>query len=142
MEAGVLDTLGDVRKDKIGRLVNQALATAYLLTGSGERAEASVEAGMGSWDPDDQPERLLQSVAAAAVKYVETDVDDWRLSSELQSVMSLSREPRRSFVLRVLLGLPPQVCARLLRVNVEELKENVLSALQQLPLLRKLNPQE
>lgn len=129
MESGVLDTPVEARA------LNQAFVMAYLLTGSTADSEFSVMKALDSSGLDGGPGELLKSVAGAAVKFPGTGSDEWPLPGELRGVMRLPLEPRRSYVLRILMGLPSHVCGRLLGLNSEEVQGHVSAALQQLPAL-------
>ena len=89
-------------KQAIEDIVGRAFLTAHLLTGNMEQAESATIAAIDSWNPDDETEEVL-------------DVAGPCHPVELQRVLRLARPLRRCFVLRVLVGLPPRVCAKLLR---------------------------
>ena len=48
--------------------------------------------------------------------------------------------PRECFVLRILVGLSPEVCAELLDISLTEFEEARYEALNQLPLLFSFKP--
>ena len=112
-------------KQAIEDIVGRAFLTAHLLTGNMEQAESATIAAIDSWNPDDETEEVLfqktlAMAARASIKRVplssnEPDVAGSCLPVELQRVLRLARPRRRCFVLRVLVGLPPRVCAKLLR---------------------------
>ena len=112
-------------KQAIEDIVGRAFLTAHLLTGNVEQAESATIAAIDSWNPDDETEEVLfeKALAMAARTRIkpassywnEPDVAGSCLPVELQRVLRLARPLRRCFVLRVLVGLPPRVCAKLLR---------------------------
>jgi hypothetical protein len=55
---------------------------------------------------------------------------------ELQRLFMLQPLPRHCFVLRVLVGLTPEVCAELLEISVSEFEGALYAALIELPLHR------
>jgi len=132
MAPELLDAGTEVREHDIGQALDKALLTAYLLTGSMERAEAAVVEGIGLWDPHDRSEALFQTVVHAAVERQGKDTADWPLPVELQSVLGLPPELRRCFVLRILMGLPRQACGRLLRLDARAVNQHTCSALKRL----------
>ena len=112
-------------KQAIEDIVGRAFLTAHLLTGNMDQAESATMAAIDSWNPDDETEEVLfeKALAMAARARIkpassywnEPDVAGSCLPVELQRVLRLARPLRRCFVLRVLVGLPPRVCAKLLR---------------------------
>jgi len=112
-------------KHAIEDIVGRAFLTALLLTGNTDQAESATMAAIDSWNPDDETEEVLfqktlAMAARAPIKRApsssnEPDVAGSCLPVELQRVLKLARPLRRCFVLRVLVGLPPRVCAKLLR---------------------------
>ena len=55
------------------------------------------------------------------------------LPLELQSVANLAPFPRRCFVLRLLVGLPSELCARLVNLEIAQVKKTTTIALSELP---------
>jgi len=112
-------------KQAIDDIVGRAFLTALLLTGNTDQAESATMAAIDSWNPDDETEEVLfeKALAMAARARIEPASSYWNerdvagscLPVELQRVLRLARPLRRCFVLRVLVGLPPRVCAKLLR---------------------------
>jgi DNA-directed RNA polymerase specialized sigma24 family protein len=120
-------------------LVDHALLTAHLLTGSFQQAEEATLGAIGSWRPDEEPdEALFQSVLnAAAQAEVEPnpnslDSSASYLPNELKAVLRLAPQLRRCFVLRILAGLPAQACARLLSLHSDLVERYTCDALQSL----------
>jgi hypothetical protein len=123
----------------IARMLDRALLTAHLLTGSLEQAEKATLEALDSWNPDDEPEEeLLQHVLDAAARaQVEPNPDHpdssgSYLPSELNAVLRLAPQLRRCFVLRILAGLPTDVSARLLGLRSEQVDEYTCAGLQSL----------
>jgi DNA-directed RNA polymerase specialized sigma24 family protein len=121
------------------RLVDRALLTAHLLTGSFQQAEEATLDAIDSWRPDHQPEEaLFQTVLNAAARAeVEPnpnslDSSTSYLPNELQAVLRLAPQLRRCFVLRILAGLPAQACARLLSLHSDLVERYTCDALQSL----------
>ena len=121
--------------------VSRALLTAYLLTASVEQAETAVEAALASWDGDNGSEEgLFQAVLSAAVRsqvggttsLEKPDSARVFLPSELRTVLDLSWQLRRCFVLRMLVGLSVQMSARLLDLHPRHVRRYTCEALQRL----------
>jgi len=120
-------------------LLNRALLTAHLLTGSLQQAEEVTLEAIDSWKPGDESEEvLLQHVLDAAARaHVERnpnhpDSSGSYLPDELKAVLRLAPQLRRCFVLRILAGLPTEVCARLLGLHSEQVDEYTRAGLQSL----------
>jgi DNA-directed RNA polymerase specialized sigma24 family protein len=121
----------------IARLIERAFLTAHLLTGSIQQAEDATLKGLDSWNPDEEPgEALFQNVLDAAARTQiqpnrpDSEASGSYLPNELKAVLRLSPQLRRCFVLRVLVGLPSQMCARLLGLHSDEVDEFTCAALQ------------
>jgi len=119
------------------RLLDHALLTAHLLTGSFQQAEEATLGAIGSWRPDEEPEEaLFQSVLnAAAQAQVEPnptspDSSTSYLPNELKAVLRLTPQLRRCFVLRILAGLPANACARLLSLHSDMVDRYACDAVQ------------
>jgi DNA-directed RNA polymerase specialized sigma24 family protein len=121
----------------IPRLLDRALLTAHLLTGSLQQAEKAALDAVDSWDPGEEPEEVLfQNVLdAAAQAQVQPnpsnpDSSGSHLPDELKAVLRLAPQLRRCFVLRILAGLPAQACARLLCLHSDMVETYTCDALQ------------
>ena len=119
----------------------RALIAAHLITGSLERGEKAVLIGIDRWNPHEEPEErlLLRIVEAAASLHAAPGpnrpiLNDSYLSDELRAVLSLEPRHRACFVLRNPVGLPSQVCARLLRLVPNQIAEYNASAARDLAL--------
>jgi len=117
------------------KLVHQAFIVALLITGTTEDAEAAVLEGISSLDLADEPRKLLiNRTIVALIEHRNRNTLQKRghvpntLARELQSVVDLAPDIRICFVLRMLIGLPSQVCADLLRVEISQIKRRVTAA--------------
>jgi DNA-directed RNA polymerase specialized sigma24 family protein len=122
--------------------ISRAFLTAHLLTANQRQAEGAVlEAIQHSDLEEDTEEAFLQRVACAAIQAegeYSSSADqpvpaEWLVPVELQAVLDLSPRLRRCFVLRTLVGLSRQVCARLLHLNILAVDQYTCEALEYLP---------
>jgi hypothetical protein len=127
----------------------RAYITAFLLSGSAEPAEAAVLESIRLMNSNDASgEELFQGAVHAAIELEEISGqrarEQWPAPSmlpyELQCIVHLPRYPRRCFVLRVLVGLPRETCARLLRSEIDQIDEGTRAALSELPSLFAAGP--
>jgi len=126
--------------------VDRAFITALLLTASAERAEAAVLKRARA-NPDAAPgDELLRGVVAAALETQpetpeptpeQVERASSILPSELRRVLHLPTNLRHCFVLRMLMGLPREVCARLLRLDAGQIDERTCTAMLELPGIQK-----
>ena len=116
-------------KDKSQHALTQAIVTAYLITGSPRQSEAAVMEAIEGWEPKSGLRSLLELVARLAVKSELGTRDEWPLPAELQNVMRLPQNTRRSFVLRILLGFTLDVCASLLDLSTDHVDHETCAAL-------------
>jgi DNA-directed RNA polymerase specialized sigma24 family protein len=127
-------------------MAGSAFITALLLAGSMERAEAAVLEGITSLNPDDISDGPLftAAVLSASVTQQTGGLEEHmeiaeRTSSilplELRKVLHLPPPLRRCFVLRMLAGLPREVCARLLHLEVQQVDERTCAALPMLSII-------
>jgi DNA-directed RNA polymerase specialized sigma24 family protein len=124
----------------IEHTISRAFLTAHLLTASTEQAESATMEAIDSWDPDEETEEVLfrsvlDAAARAQIEYVPSssnkcDVAGSYLPAELQAVLRLAPQLRRCFVLRILVGLSPQVCARLLHLPSRRVDRYACAALE------------
>ena len=121
----------------VARLIERAFLTAHLLTANIHQAEDATLKGLDSWKPEEEPgEALFQHVLDASARAQiqanrpDSDASGSYLPNELKAVLRLSPDLRRCFVLRVLVGLPLLVCARLLRLDSDRVDEYTCAALQ------------
>jgi len=116
-------------KDESQHALTQAIVTAYLITGSARQSEAVVTRAIAGWDPEKGVRSLLELAAVLALKYKRGEGDEWALPAELQNIARLPRNVRRVFVLRVLVGLPPDVCANILDLSLDRVDQQTCAAL-------------
>jgi hypothetical protein len=124
----------------IEHTISKAFLTAHLLTASTEQAESATMEAIDSWNSDEETgEALFRSVLDAAVRVQmrhvssssnQCDMAESYLPVELQAVLRLAPQLRRCFVLRILVGLPPQVCARLLHLHSRRVDWYACAALE------------
>jgi len=116
------------------RVMGRAFLVAHLLTASTKQAESVTLAALDSWNPDEEPEEMLfqHVLDNAASKQDSNRPDPAReyLPDELLAVLQLAPQLRRCFVLRILVGLPAEVCARLLRLSPRRVDQFTCAALQ------------
>jgi hypothetical protein len=119
----------------------RALIAPHLITGDLESAEEVVLRGIDLWNPDDEPEEqlVLKTIEAAVGLHARTElnestVNDSYLGNELKLVLRLEPRLRACFVLRNLVGLSPEACARLLGLRQREIDEYDAVALRRLAL--------
>jgi hypothetical protein len=126
--------------------LEKAYITALLLTGNAEEAEAAVFEGIQATEHGDaSPDALLHETMAASITgnsrpSIEEGDAASRLPAELRRVLRLPRDLRRCFVLRVLAGLPNEICARMLRIEIHRVDELVSASAQALANLSVLAP--
>ena len=135
------------RTQDLHKTVDRAYITALLLTASAERAEAAILEGHRVTDLDSTPgEALLGQAVNAAIKVQsetsEQPLEDLERASsmlpfELRRVLHLQPALRQCFVLRFLMGLPREVCARLLRLEIRQVDERARTALLELPTIQR-----
>jgi hypothetical protein len=125
--------------DTMPSALDMAFRTALILTGAMKTAEAAVMQGIGACE-DPSPRGLMIEAVRSAVRRRTKSSDGpcevECLPAELRRLFMLQPLPRHCFVLRVLVGLSPEVCAELLDISVTEFEDAVYGALTQLPLLR------
>lgn len=129
------------------QMIGKAFLTALLLTGNAERAEAAILHAQGALGLDNTSgEALLRRVVNAAIAppcetVVQLSEDLERASSnlpcELRRVLHLPAALRHCFVLRFLVGLPREACARLLHLEVPQVDERTRTAMLELPMIQK-----
>lgn len=119
----------EVNSTGLETLWRRPFLAALLLTGDTELAEIAVLQSLGELQADriDATSLLLGSVAAAVQMQRELKRVDGRSGAEpsyiphaLQRVMPLAQLPRWCFTLRILEGLPREICASMLRIDAEE----------------------
>src|SRR5579862_4512223 len=132
---------------KIHETLENAFIAGLLLTGSVERAEAAILESVRISCPDDLFSEALfrrtvhyliepQKNESTAEQQKDLDRAASILPFELRCVLSLPRDLRYCYVLRVLVGLPREVCAWLLHLNTSQVEERTRAAMLELPLIQ------
>ena len=123
-------------------VIQRTFMTTLLLSGSAERAEAAVLEAIRCLDTGDASgETLLWHAIGAAIAptprvavcpTTENDRAASSLPRELKRVLRLTTVLRQCFVLRIFAGLPREVCAHLLHLDVGQVDEGTCAAAQAL----------
>jgi hypothetical protein len=133
---------GAVSNRVIANILSRSFLTARLIIGNTTQAEKAVLEAINVWNPDEEDEEQLflitlraavqsQITAPSAVSNDECTAD-FRLPVELFRVLELSPEIRRCFVLRVLVGMPSNVCAQILHADIRQLDQYCCVAMRKL----------
>jgi hypothetical protein len=124
--------------DTIQSAVNRAFWVALLLGCDTTIAEAAVLDGIGACE-DVSPRSLLIEAVGSTFRRRASSANApggvQLLPAELRCLLKLQPLLRDCFVLRILLGLSPEVCTGLLNISVTEFEDASYAALKQLPLL-------
>jgi len=129
------------RESEILKALEKAFLPALLLTGSVEGAEAAVLDGIAALESDHfSGDSLLLRTVRSAIQVYGDFSDQFAdtfsiLPFELRRVLLLAPNLRRSFVLRVLLGMTPEICSDLLHLTVHEVEGALREGLEGLPFL-------
>jgi hypothetical protein len=124
--------------DTIPSALEMAFRTALLLTGNTKTAEAAVMDGIGACEDLSGCGLLIEAVRSTIRRRTKSTDDPEALDllpPELRRLFMLQPLSRDCFLLRILVGLSPQVCAGLLDVTITEFEDAVCAALTELPLL-------
>jgi len=124
--------------DTIPSVLHTAFLTALLLGADATTAEAAVLDGIGACEDVSGGGLLIEAVRSTLRRRANSaGAPDAvpLLPPELGRLFMLQPLPRDCFVLRILVGLSPEVCARLLDISVPEFEDTVYAGLHQLPLL-------
>ena len=128
--------------DTIQGAVNTAFWVALLLGCDTTTAEAAVLDGIGACDDVSHQSLLIEAIgftfgrresSAAGPDTIQL------LPTELLHLFRLPPRPRDCFVLRILLGIPPEAGAGVLNISVTEFDDALYAALDRLPLLSSPN---
>jgi hypothetical protein len=125
--------------DTIPSALDMAFRTALLLAGNTKTAEASVMDGIGACEDLSHRGLLIEAVRSTIRRRTKSaDAPDALdlLPPELRRLFMLQRLLRDCFVLRILAGLSPEVCAGLLDISISGFQDAVCAALNELPLLQ------
>jgi DNA-directed RNA polymerase specialized sigma24 family protein len=124
--------------DTISSALDMAFRTALLLAGATKTAEAAVMDGIGACEDLSHRRLLIEAVRSTIRRRTKSaDAPDAfeLLPPELRRLFMLQPLSRDCFVLRILAGLSPEICAELLDISIAEFEDAVYAALNQLPLL-------
>ena len=109
--------------DTMPPALNLAFCTALLLAGDMKTAEAAVMHGIEACE-DLPPRGLLIEAVRSAIQRRTTSADGPYelecLPRDLQRLFMLQPLPRHCFVLRMLVGVSPELCAQLLDISIPE----------------------
>ena len=116
----------------------KAFCISVLLTGSVQAAEAVVSEGIAALELDQisSDSLLLATVKSAILRRAEFLEQSEGLSIlplELRRLFLLAANHRDCFVLRVLIGLIPELCSGILHLSIHEAEDALYAALQELP---------
>ena len=127
-------------------LIRETLENAFivglLLTGSVERTEIAILESVRLSCPDNLfGEKLFRRVIHCSLE-MESDfsIKKWTelnhalsiLPFELRCVLTLPQDIRHCFVMRILLGLPREVCAWLLHIDIPQVNQRTQTAVLEL----------
>ena len=114
--------------------VRDAFLAALMLTGTIEAAEQGVLDAVATSGCGVAVEDLLVATAKCAVQVCSVGIPSI-LPPELRRLFSLSPVDRRCFVLRMLMGLTPEVTSGILNLHRDEVDEALCRAVRYLPRL-------
>lgn len=121
--------------------VGRAFRTALLLAGSTATAEAAVLVGIDGCGDLSFCDLLLQTVISAIRQRARSpyalDLPE-ELPPELRRLFKLDSLLRDVFVLRILAGFVPAVCAELLQISISDFERALYDALNQLPAVNQV----
>ena len=124
--------------DTMSGALNMAFRTALLFTGDTRTAEVAATQAIDACE-DLSPGGLLMEAVRSAVRRRTKPSDGPYgvdgLPDELRRLFMLQPLLRHCFVLRILVGLCPEVCAELLEISVTEFEDAMYGALTELALL-------
>ena len=118
--------------------VHTAFRTALLLGGATKTAELAVLDGIDACENISLRGLLIETVRSTIRRRAESPavLDGINLlPPELRRLLGLQPMSRDCFVLRILVQLPPEVCAELLEISIAEYEDALYGALNQLPRL-------
>jgi hypothetical protein len=128
-------------KSEASKALDEAFCAALLLTGSTEAAEHAVLGGIAALELGHIVDDVLLVETVKSVTQQRADFQGQsaqapsHLPLELRRLFLLAPISRDSFVLRILLGIPPATCAALLHHTLHGIEEGLCAALQELPFL-------
>ena len=117
--------------------VRDAFLAALMLTGTIEAAEQAVSDAIATSGCGVAVEQLLVATAKCAVQFRDGCFSGvgipFILPPELRRVLSLSSADRKCFVLRMLMGLTPELTSEILNLHKDEVDEALCRAVRDLP---------
>ena len=125
--------------DTVPSALDMAFRTALLLTGDTRTAEVAVTRAIDAGEALSPGGLLIEAVRSAVRRRTKLSNGPYEvdgLPTELRRLFMLQPLLRYCFVLRILAGLSPEVCAELLDISVTELEDAVCAALTELTPLR------
>jgi DNA-directed RNA polymerase specialized sigma24 family protein len=125
--------------DTMPGALDMAFRTALLLTGDTRTAESAVTQGIAACEDLSPSGLLIEAVRSAARRRTKSSDGPYAvdgLPAELRRIFMLQPLLRHCFVLRILVGFSPEVCAELLEISATEFEDAVYGALIELALLR------
>lgn len=112
-----------------------AFWTAWLFSGDASSAELAVLDALDGCQDISRPDFFV-GIVKSAIRRKGTSSSSvgglQRIPSELRRIISLQSQLRHCFVLRVLLGLSPEICAELLSIAIPELENAAHAAMREL----------
>jgi hypothetical protein len=128
-------------QSEVSKALDEAFRAASMLTGSTVVAENAVLDGIAALEfgniVDDV--LLVETVKSAILRRADFPAQSGRVLShlplELRRLFLLAPISRDSFVLRILLGIPPATCSAVLHLTIDEIEDVLCAALQELPFL-------
>jgi hypothetical protein len=122
---------------KTGEALHEAFRAALVLTGSIEASECAVTDAIATLGSDITGGTLPVETARFAIQrrtnFSEQPEAISMLPVELRGLFRLSSTSRDCFVLRVLMGLPSEVCSGILNLSEHEIDEALCEGLLDLP---------
>ena len=125
--------------DTMPSALDMAYRTALLLTGDTRTAEVAVTHAIDACEDLSPGGLMIEAVRSAVRRRTKSSDGSYEvdgLPAELRRLFMLQPLLRYCFVLRILVGLSPEVCAEFLDISVIEFEDTVYAALTELTLLR------
>jgi len=119
----------------------EVFLVALLLSGSVTNAECAMLKGISTLGNSNMPVRALLDLILRAAAAPDVAIGQMEktpslyvscLPIELRRVLLLPEDPRRCFVLHLLIGLPLSSCSRLLSMSDYQIRRNTIDAVLQL----------
>src|ERR1700751_2628847 len=120
-----------IAMDTMPSALDMAFRTALLLTGDNTTAEAAVTRAIDACEALSSGGLLIEAVRSAVRRRTKLSNGPYEvdgLPAELRPLFMLQPLLRYCFVLRILVGLSPEVCAEFLDISVTEFEDAVYAA--------------